>query len=233
MTSQFWLGACWPEKAALIIQNRLNLAVSSGVRRSVMLTGGRSAEQLYSAWALLPDFGTLMDVDFYFGDERCVLPTDADSNFGLVMRTLFMNGLPNSCAVHRMEAEGTNMIAAAESYAKRLPQAIDILLLGVGEDGHVASLFPHGEALGEMSHRVVPVIGPKPPLRRLTVTPPVIRSAREVFVLAPGDKSALYEVAQRDPADVDTLPARLVLGATWLLGDEQNSVNFDKRDWHA
>ena len=198
-----------------------------------MLTGGRSAAQLYAAWARLPEFGRMTGVDFYFGDERCVPPADPDSNVGLAMRTLFAAGVPEGCAVHRMEAESTDAAAAADRYGARLPQAIDILLFGVGEDGHIASLFPHSEALRETCRRVVAVVGPKPPPRRLTVTPPVIRHAQAVFVLAPGAKAALRAAARQEPADIDALPARLVLGAIWLPEDAPSSTRHDEKERHA
>ena len=122
--------------------------------------------------------------------------------------------------IFRMEAEKMNIEAVADSYAALIPQVIDVLLLGVGKDGHIASLFPHSEAL-DITHRlVVPVMGLVPPFRRLTITPHIIRSAREVFVLALGQqKRSIYEDALRDPADIKSIPARLVLNATWIFGD--------------
>jgi 6-phosphogluconolactonase len=208
--------AVWPDNAALIVQYRLNAVRLTGRRCSVMLTGGRSASQLYSSWSRLPEFSRTRGVDFYFGDERCVSPDDPDSNFGLAMRTLFAEGIPDGCAAYRMEAESADAAAAADRYGALLPSSIDILLLGVGEDGHIASLFPHSEALRETRRRVVPVVGPEPPVRRLTVTPPVIRHAQTVFVLAPGAKMALRAAARQESDDIEALPARLVLDATWL-----------------
>jgi len=233
MTAKSEIHVAWPDSAAIMIQHRLDAAGASGRRRSVMLTGGRSAAQLYAAWARLPEFSRMTGVDFYFGDERCVPPSDPDSNFGLAMRILFAAGVPDGCLVHRMEAESTDAVAVAERYGARLPQAIDILLLGIGEDGHIASLFPHSEALQETRRRVVAVVGPKPPARRLTVTPPVIRHAKAVFVLAPAAKAALRAAARQEPDDVDALPARLVLGATWLPEDALSSTRHDEMDRHA
>jgi 6-phosphogluconolactonase len=103
-------------------------------------------------------------------------------------------------------------------YAQMLPCEIDLLLLGVGEDGHIASLFPCSAVLQELERVVVPVIGPKPPFERITITPLAIRRARSVFILAGGAaKAAVLSKALESPDDVQTLPARLVLHATWLL----------------
>lgn len=72
---------------------------------SIMLTGGRSAADLYNAWAALPEFHKMRNVCFFFGDERCVAPKNSESNYGLVMGTLFKNGIPPTCEVIRMTAE--------------------------------------------------------------------------------------------------------------------------------
>lgn len=92
-----------------------------------MLTGGRSAEHLMRAWLKHPDFAELHIVDFFFGDERCVLPEDYESNFGLAMRTLFRFGIPKGCVVHRMEADLVDIETAANRYSKLLKDHIDIL----------------------------------------------------------------------------------------------------------
>jgi 6-phosphogluconolactonase len=183
-----------------------------------MLTGGRSAECLYLAWSALPDFKKLGGVHFYFGDERIVPSTHLESNYGLVMRTLFNKGIPDGCSIVRMEVEHPNRDEVSMAYEKKLPGKLDILLLSVGEDGHIASLFPHGEGLNEASRSIVPVSGPKPPNDRLTITPIVIARARKVFVLAIGAKKKdILRRARVAPHNFADLPARLVLGATWLL----------------
>ena len=186
----------------------------------VMLTGGRSVERLYRAWAVLPDFRKLRGVRFYFGDERCAPPDHPESNYGMAMSTLFATGASENIAIHRMEADSMDVEIAADHYAALLPESIDVLLLSMGDDGHIASLFPQSALLHETHRRVMPVTGPKPPFQRLTITPPVIQNAREVFVLALGEqKRAVYEEALRDPADIDGIPARLVLNRTWIFGD--------------
>jgi len=185
---------------------------------SVMLTGGRSAEGLYRAVAEAGVLRRFSGVKFFFGDERCVPPDHPDSNFGLAMRTLFRDGVPPSCEVIRMGAEHPDADAAAAAYEALLPGRIDVLLLSVGEDGHIASLFPGSSFLFESRRRVVHVMAPNPPLERLTVTPVVITQAHKVFVMALGErKASVYERAKLAPEDISELPARLVLNATWFL----------------
>ena len=204
------------------ISGDLTAAISE-VRRSktycnVMLTGGRSAEQLYRALADSGAVHKFGGVRIFFGDERCVPPDHPDSNYGLAMRTLFRDGAPTSCDVIRMSAECPNFDAAAAAYDALLPERIDVLLVSVGEDGHIASLFPGSPFLFETRRRVVHVLAPKSPFKRLTVTPSVITEARQVFVMAIGeDKAAIYERAKLVPKDISELPARLVLNATWFF----------------
>ena len=211
--------AGWPQLAAALIHGRINSILKSQGQCSVMLTGGRSAGRLYGAWSELPGFSLLKGVRFYFGDERCVPADHPESNYGMAMRTIFQRGVPAGCSVFAMDGADPDRDAAARRYDEALPEQMDVLLLGVGEDGHIASLFPGGEALNEAGRRVVPVVGPRPPRERLTITPPVIKQAKSIFVLAAGAAkvAVLSEMLAVKGDDVLMLPARLVLHATWLL----------------
>jgi 6-phosphogluconolactonase len=116
-----------------------------------------------------------------------------------------------------MKGESPNREQAARDYEAALPEALDVLVLGIGEDGHTASLFPNSSALTETARRVLPVIGPKPPPERLTLTPPVLAAARFVLVLAAGaGKAAAVARALEGELDVRACPAQLVRDAVWL-----------------
>lgn len=139
----------------------------------------------------------------------------------LWMRTLLPKGVPTGCSVIRMEAENIDREAATKAYDKLLPETIDILLLGMGTDGHIASLFPHSSALHLDQRSVAPVMGPNPPHERLTITPQIIASAGSVFLLATGEeKGRVLAEALKSPEDFASLPVRLTLGSTWLLDEE-------------
>ncbi len=210
--------ATWPILAATRIQQAIQKTLLERRSCNVMLTGGRSAARLYKAWRNIPDFQQMTGVSFYFGDERCVPKGHPESNYGMAMQALFQNGVPAGCSVFRMEADAINLEAAAQRYADLLPDSVDVLLLGVGEDGHVASLFPNHVALQERRRRVLLITGPKPPFERLTITPEVITRARSVFVLATGSaKAVMLSAALKNPNDFVALPARLTLGGTWLM----------------
>jgi len=205
-------------KAGGLISDNINKVLAEKGKCSVMLTSGRSATRLYKAWRDLTAFQQMTDVSFYFGDERCVPSDHAESNYGMVMQTLFQHRVLAGHSVFRMEADATDLDAAAQRYADLLPDSIDVLLLGVGGDGHIASLFPNNVSLQERKRRVIPITGPKPPFERLTITPLVITKARSVFVMATGSaKAAMLCALLNKPNDITARPARLALGGTWLM----------------
>lgn len=217
-TIKYFEAANWAKMGADLIQDSVAAILREEGRCRVALTGGRSAERLYLSWSELKKFRQLSGVSFYFSDERCVPPENRESNYGMTKRTLFQKGVPNDCAVFRMEADDTDHEAAARRYGETLPDELDILLLGVGDDGHIASLFPDSVALQEKHQRVLPICAPNAPYERLTITPSVIAQASSIFVLASGAaKAAVLRKATKNPSDFLSLPARLVLNATWLL----------------
>jgi 6-phosphogluconolactonase len=117
-----------------------------------------------------------------------------------------------------MEGERDDRDAAALAYDALLPERLDLLLLGMGPDGHTASLFPGDPALREPARRVLPVFGPKPPPWRLTLTPPAIRAAREVFVFAFGaSKAPKVREALEGPDDPASTPIQLARDGVWFL----------------
>jgi 6-phosphogluconolactonase len=223
--------ATWADSSAILVMSAIQKSTLERGSCDVMLTGGRSAASLYGAWARLPNFCEMRGVRFYFGDERCVPPDSVESNYGMAIRTLFHRGIPDGCTLFRIEADEVDPEAVARRYATLLPSKIDVMLLGVGEDGHIASLFPNSASMQEMGQPVVSVIGPKRPFERITITPIVIMQARSIFVLAAGtSKAEVLAKALKAPSDFATMPARLVLNATWLLdsaGAEPNCLEQD------
>lgn len=209
----------WAEMAAEVIGASVAAAIFRQGACSLMLTGGNTAERLYNCWAkssALP----MEHVRFFFGDERCVPSTHTDSNLGLVMRTLFANEGSLGACISRMEADDPDRDAAAMRYEKLLPESIDILLLGMGTDGHIASLFPYSDALRSTDRSVLPVAGPNAGHPRLSITAKVVANAKTVFLMATGEeKGRVLAEAIRSPRDVMSLPVRLAMNGTWLLDD--------------
>jgi 6-phosphogluconolactonase len=189
-------------------------------RCALALTGGATPRPVYELMAASPLSNRVAwdHVTIYFGDERCVPPDDPRSNFRMADESLLSRVPIPRASIQRMEGERTDYDAAAADYARRLPDELDVLLLGVGEDGHTASLFPRSPALRETLRRVVPARSPAPPAMRLTITPPVIRAARAIIVLARGrTKAAPIARAVEAPWSPEEVPSQLARGGTWLL----------------
>jgi 6-phosphogluconolactonase len=207
-------------RAAERILELVRAAVAERGCCSVALAGGSTPRATYevlggSALASALPWGA---VDWYFGDERAVPPDHAESNYRAAVETLFASRPEALARVHRMPGDAADLEAAARAYGDGLPERLDLMLLGIGEDGHTASLFPGSTALAERAARIAVVTGPKPPNPRLTVTPPVIESARQLLVLASGEgKAAAVARALEGPPDVVAVPAQLVRAAAWLV----------------
>jgi 6-phosphogluconolactonase len=120
--------------------------------------------------------------------------------------------------VHRMECERTDRDAAVRAYEALLPERLDLLVLGLGPDGHIASLFPRSPTLTESRRRILAVTAPKPPPERLTITPLVIRAARLTIGLVAGaGKSEALARALDGPDDPDQTPGRLARDGLWIV----------------
>lgn len=187
---------------------------------SVALAGGATPRPVYERMAVPPLASRVAwdRVSIYFGDERCVPPDHPESNYRMAHEVLLRHVPIPTASVHRMEGERADSDAAARDYERHLPAALDLLLLGMGEDGHTASLFPHSPVLAERARRVVPVTPPAGSSRRLTITPRVIEAADKVIVLVAGaDKAATVARALEGSYVPDELPVQLARSATWFI----------------
>lgn len=201
-------------------------AAGGGGPVSLALSGGGTPGPVYQALAASPH-PDWERTDIFFADERAVAPDHPASNYRLAREMLLERaGIPAE-RVHPMfpdEPAGDDeaLERAARAYEDLLPPRLDILILGLGEDGHTASLFPGSEALSETRRRVVPAVGPTEPRRRLTITPAVIQAARLVVVLArgPGKREAVRRALQMPGGTVRDTPGRLALHGIWILDRE-------------
>lgn len=202
--------------AAERIAQAIEAATAHGARARVALAGGNTPRAVYRA---LAQMRLPWDrVEIYFGDERAVAPDDPQSNYRMAREAL-LDAVPiPSGQIHRMAAERADVEAAAADYAAGLPERLDLIILGIGADGHTASLFPGAAALAERERKVVAIEASKPPARRLTLTPPVVTAARTQIVLAAGaDKSAAVARALEGDDDVYACPARLARAGIWIM----------------
>ncbi len=206
--------------AAAHLATTIGMAVAARGACAIALAGGHTPEPVYRRLAADPLVRAVPweALSVYFGDERAVPPDDPASNFRMAREALLGRVPLAADAVHRMAADAPERDAAARDYAALLPDPLDVLLLGIGPDGHTASLFPGSSALGERRHRVVAVTGPFEPRHRLTITPPVIAAARQVIVLASGDdKAGIVASALGEVVDIDRWPVQLARTGTWIL----------------
>ena len=159
----------------------------------VAVAGGNTPRRTYEL--LGPLLANAADIEWWFGDERCVPADDPDSNFRLITETLLRTPAIPADRVHHIRGE-LDPTEAADRYAAELrgtvplddnglPQ-LDVAFLGLGEDGHTASLFPGDPALEIRDRLAVPVVAAKPPPNRITLTLPVLQAARATVILATG-----------------------------------------------
>jgi 6-phosphogluconolactonase len=176
-------------------------SVESAGRITVALSGGSTPQHLYSLLAS-PDYKDQIpwsNVELFWGDERCVPPDHPESNFRMAQEALLSKIKIPPQNIHRMRGEQEPQAAAAE-YEKELQKIFglnsgalprfDLILLGIGEDGHTASLFPGSEALNETKHLVVAPFVAKLNSYRLSLTLPVLNNAAKVWFLVMGASKA-------------------------------------------
>lgn len=200
------------ERVATRLQSVAQAAIDERGRFSLALSGGSTPKALYELLAS-PEWKDRFQwdkIDIFFGDERAVAPDDALSNFKMANEALLKH-VP--ARVFRMEGEREDLESAAKEYeaqVRSLGGPIDVVLLGLGDDGHTASLFPASPQL-EASEWVAatPPASMQPHVRRLTFTFPLINEARHAWFLAVGAGKAerLQQVLQ-GPRDVQTLPSQ-------------------------
>jgi 6-phosphogluconolactonase len=184
---------------------------------SIALSGGSTPKTLYR---LLAGDAYVKRIDWknwqiYFGDERCVPPMDQESNFRMASEAM-LDYVPIAAEnIHRMKGEIEPETAATE-YGQLLKQnfaagGLDVILLGMGDDGHTASLFPGTKALAETKHRCVANYVEKMGVWRITMSAPFINQARQVIVMISGaGKASRVEQVLHGPHDPQTLPIQMI-----------------------
>jgi 6-phosphogluconolactonase len=198
--------------------------IAANGRFRVALSGGSTPKAIHAMLAG-PTFAGQVDwgrMEFYFGDERCVPPDHGESNYGMADATLFRPLQINASQVFRMAGETSDPDQAAKEYESLLRERFgcpapawprfDLVLLGMGDDGHTASLFPGTPALQESRRLVVANRSPRGVPNRLTLTVPAINHAHLVlFLVAGAAKAGAAKRVLEDPrADPTRFPARLI-----------------------
>jgi len=184
----------WVESAANGIADQCQIAISDRGRFSLVLSGGSTPTLIYEALGRL-------DLDWkniflFWGDERCVPPDHPESNYKMAEDTLIRNASLPAENIFRIKGEENPATAARmyqaeiEKYFSAEDHRFDLVLLGLGEDGHTASLFPGTAALAENSVWAIETQHPASGMWRISLTYPAILSARNIFFLVQGSSKA-------------------------------------------
>jgi len=207
------------EEAARVVAEELVTAARAG--QAIVLTGGTSPGRAYElAVEAEPDWS---GAELWWGDERCVPPEDDRSNYRLARERLLGGLSAHPREVHRIRGELGAEAAAGEYDAELDGAELDLVLLGIGPDGHTASLFPDEPTLDERARRAIPAEAKLEPfVDRVTLTVPVLSSAPEVLFLVTGEQKAdAVERAFGRPPDRGTPSSliRSVSGKTRVVAD--------------
>jgi 6-phosphogluconolactonase len=210
------------QAAAEEVLNAASEAIALRGRFTIALSGGSTPKNLYTliaanASASLP----WAQMFFFWGDERHVPPEDAESNYRMAEQTLLSKTPVPTANVFRVPTENPDASAAAEIYEQTLRNffalapgqvpRFDLILLGMGPDGHTASLFPETAALQERSKLVVANWVEKLQTSRITFTLPVLNAARCVaFLVSGSDKAAVLREVLEGDAPGEKYPSKLV-----------------------
>lgn len=221
------------EAGAELVAHTATECVAEDGRFTIALSGGSTPKSLYNLLATNARTSLPWDHMFFFwGDERHVPPTDKDSNFRMTQEAMLSKVPVPEKNIFRVPAENPDADAAAASYEETLRKffalqagqvpVFDLILLGLGPDGHTASLFPETAALAENSRLVVANRVEKLDTKRITLTLPVLNAAQCVTFLVSGtDKAAAVQSVLQTDASGTKYPAKLVRPANgkliWLL----------------
>jgi 6-phosphogluconolactonase len=209
-------------EAARLVRSSAAAAIEARQRWSLALAGGSTPRMLYELLAAPADPLDTIDwsrAQLFFGDERTVPPEHRDSNYGMARQSLLSRAPIAAANVHRMKGEAADLDAAAIEYEGQVRQftesaegVLDLAILGMGADGHTASLFPGTTALDERQRLCVPVTVEKLGTRRLTLTYPVFLRARAVlFLIAGADKADPLRAVLDGPERPRDLPSQVII----------------------
>lgn len=209
------------QHAAEHIVRIANASITDNGRFTIALTGGTTPGETYKLLGNEPLRSQInwQMVHIFWGDERCVPLDSHESNFYLAQQVLLSTiAIPES-HIHPMPTTQPDREAASQAYTAEMQRtfgtneipSFDLIHLGMGPEGHTASLFPHQASLHEKQRLVMPVSVPKPPPDRLTFTPPLLNAARNVLFLVTGsDKADALKAILEGEYQPDEYPAQIV-----------------------
>jgi 6-phosphogluconolactonase len=207
-------------------------AITTHGRFTLALAGGSTPKKLYGLLASEP-YRDQIDwalTEIFWSDERSVPPDSEDSNYHLAHEVLLSQVPIPAGQVHRMPADAKDQDEASLMYTQEIQRvfgtngipSFDLIQLGMGPEGHTASLFPHQASLHEQARLIMPVTVPKPPPPRLTFTPLLLNAASHILFLVTGqDKADALQAVLEGEYNPDEYPAQIIRPTkgevTWML----------------
>ncbi len=223
------------QEAAQYIVRIATESIATRGRFMIALSGGNTPRKTYGLLGSEP-YRSQIDwelVHIFWSDERCVPPDSPDSNYLMAYEELLSKISIPRHQIHRMPADLPDRDVASQEYVDEMQRVFgtddisdfDLIQLGMGPEGHTASLFPHQASLHETQRLVMPVSVPKPPPDRLTFTPPLLNAARNVLFLVTGsDKADALKAVIEGEYQPDEYPAQIVLPPNgeveWMVDSE-------------
>lgn len=207
----------WPLECALIINNHITDLFSYKGCVNIFLTGGRGAKKVYKHLSFLLS-SHIGDMNFFLGDERFLPESHIDSNYRMIHECLFPNGLMKNQKLYKMFDSLYDVNTAALKYEEIIPENIDMLLLGLGDDGHIASLFPGSMENFFQNRSVISVNAPNG-IKRLTITKKIIDNSDEIIIFATGVSKKNILSQMKIDSDINVIPASLVYHGLWLIDE--------------
>jgi len=232
-------------QAATLFVTASRNAMTEKTRVAVAISGGSTPRRLYTFLGSA-EYRPQVDwqrIHFFWVDERCVPKDHEESNFRTVFDTLLSKVPIPDENIHRIRSE-EELDKAARDYEEEIREffkpsqlpIFDLVILGVGEDGHTASLFPGSKALGEKERWVVPVYLEKPKINRITLTLPVLNHAAQILFLVSGrSKAIILSEILEDSHKNDEYPAGLInpVHGTLLWLIDQEAAGQLRRSWEV
>lgn len=220
------------QEAARYVVRVASESITTHGRFTLALAGGSTPKKLYGLLASEP-YRDQIDwalTEIFWSDERSVPPDNEESNYHLAQEALLSKVPISTAQIHRMPADAEDREQASLTYIQEIQRvfgtngipSFDLIQLGMGPEGHTASLFPHQASLHEQSRLIMPVTVPKPPPPRLTFTPPLLNAATHVLFLVAGqDKADALQAVLEGEYNPDEYPAQIIRPTqgevTWML----------------
>lgn len=209
----------WIVSLSELLDQEINTCVKKYGHCHLFLTGGRSAKLFYENW-----FQSLQEktknISFYFGDERCLDNKSPDKNSNLVEEAFRNNGI-SDYRMYSINTDSGHFEQSARGYTENLPDRFDIILLSLGDDGHIASLFPQSKALQSTDFGYIYTQGPDPFKDRISITAPLInRFHRKVVLVIGKAKGIAYKNTYSLPSKPLDYPLLLLNDLVFVFDQE-------------